>query len=209
VANKYIGILYIRIEGGLYKIASIKAGADGSIYIATPLGAYHKGNGIDGNKFTYHPDGKSWMTSELRLKDFGVSVPDEVLRQLEGWKSSGLGIKNGKLYTRDFDVKVPLAEVKEMISLKYGISYSNIKTLDHKRLMAEATNQRKINMATVIDGRLYTNLSLHFFVVGSAYLNDGLERLGIAEKHYFKHPALDLYVIVAATDEWAGDKENK
>lgn len=209
MTNKDIGKLYIRLNGGLYKIARIKAGSDGSIYIATPLGVMHKGHGVDGNKFTYHPDGKSWLTSELQLKNIDTAEVDNVLRRLEGWKSSGLGLKNGKLYTRDFDVKVPLADVQEILNLKYAISYKDIHTLNVKEMMAEVTDQCKIGTATVIDVRQYKHLTLRFYVVGRAYLDDGLQKLGLREKFYFDYPKLKLYVVVALTDEWTGEKKAK
>lgn len=207
MADKYAGILYIRLSGGLYKIASIKVGADNSIYIFTALGPDHTGQGIDPSKFTYHPDGKSWMTSQMRFEDLGATIPDEMVRQLEGWQSSGLGFKKGKLYTKDFDVKVPLDEVKELLYLKYAMSYNDIKAINADRMLAKADDPKKISQAKVIDSRMYKHLTIRFYVVHTDYLQAARDHFRPAETFEFEHPKLPLVIIAALKDEWAGDKE--
>lgn len=209
MASKFIGRLYIRIDGRIYKIATMQAGKDGSIYIGIPLGSGLQGQGVGGHKFTYHPDGNNWMTSELYLKDFGSQVPDETIKQLQGWEDSGLGMRNGKLYSKKYAVNTPLTDVWDMMKLRFGISYRDIHN-DYKDRFEETTQHRKISTATIIDGKPYKHLTLSFYFVRQQYLALGLQSLGAVEKYYFEHshPRLNtLYIVVVVTDEWAGDKQ--
>lgn len=207
MADKSVGILYIRLSSDLYKIANIKTGSDNSIYIFSALGPYHAGRGVDPGKFTYHPDGKSWMTSQMHFDDLGVTIPDEMVRQLEGWQSSGLGFKNGKLYTKDFDVKVPLADVKELLYLKFAMSYNDIQTINADTMLAKADDPKKISQAKVIDSRRYKHLTIRFYVVHTDFLQAAREHFRPAEMFEFEHPRLPLIIIAALLDEWAGDKD--
>lgn len=207
MADKYAGILYLRLPGGLYKLANIKIGADSSIYILSALGPYHSGRGFDPSKFTYHPDGKSWMTTQMRFEDLGVTIPDEMVRQIEGWQSSGLGFKNGKLYTKDFDVKIPLAEVQELLYLKFAMSYNDIKSINADKMLAKAGDPKKISQARVIDSRMYHHLTIRFYVVRKDYLLAARDHFRPAEIFEFEHPKLPIVIIAALLDEWIGDKD--
>jgi len=205
MSNKYMGIIYLRLNNKLYKVASIKTGSDGSVYIANPLAPTHKGQGVDSIKFTYHPQGQSWMTSELRFSDFGAIIPDEIIRQLEGWKQSGLGIKANKLYTKDFGTNIPLSEIEDLLPLKYGISLRDLNQYADEN-MDKANDQKKIKIAKVIDGRDYKDLTIRFFMAGRSNLQVALKQFRLKEVLQFEHPTFPIYLIAVLSDEWTGEK---
>jgi len=200
MADKSIGILYIRLANDLYKIANIKVGSDGSIYIFTAQGPYHAGLATDPSKFTYHPDGKSWMTSQLRQHVILAPIADSIR------KLSGFGFQNGKFYSKDFETKLPLAEVKELLYLRFGMSYNDIAHID-TNLLAQANDPKKIGQAKIIDGKAYRHLTVRFYVTHNDYLLAARDHFCSAEIFEFRHSSLPLTIIAALLDEWTGSTE--
>lgn len=203
-----MGRIYLRLNGKVYKLTSIKAGKDNSIYLATSLGPLYKGRGGDGHKFTYHPDGKSWMTQDMTTKNFSNTTGPDLPNKGTGLAKSLPRYKNNKVYSKDFEVNLPLTEVTTIQHIKFGHSYYDLRTFNADDMLARATNQKKTDGATIVDGRQYKHLTLRFFLVGKPYLNAGLAQITAKEKYFFEHPRLGIYVVVAIFDRWLGEKND-
>jgi hypothetical protein len=207
-----LAYIYIQIDDLLYKIVTLKTGSDGSIYIATPLGAYPLSSGITNTKFTYHPDGKTWTTSTLDLSSIGIDMVEFNEKAPDTLRAMGLGYKNNKIYTSDFGVDIPLDQINEVVYTKFGVSYFNIATINSKsEILAIAKSSKKIDLATIIDGSNYGDITLRFYLVPERHLQERMEKAASShiEAYSFKHPTYGFYIVASVEDEWLGEKHEK
>lgn len=121
-------------------------------------------------------------------------------------------VSGNKIYANAFDQGPSITEIKGLVETKFGISLRDIAKLNNNAAMlAAALNRDEISSAQIIDGAKYKDLTIRAFLVPSDLTATPYNAAGSDERlesFEFKLPKHNVKVVMIATDEWAGQKDD-
>lgn len=196
---KLVGRIYLRREKDIVHILTVKADAKrGDLYFSMPVSDEQKALGIDNVKSSYHADGQTHLTTQIPA----LTAYDDALKRRI---TPGMGFKGDKAYAVSKKNK-PLSEIDNVTRIGQGASFRDINAIEHPIL--KIVNFDDVEWGSeIVDTRKYKNLSLNYFVIPSSKMSEAAGHT--ADEYYsFKHPGLDLYIVVRIFDYWGEERES-
>lgn len=207
-----IGRIGFWIDDTPYKLCTVFLGkSDGSLYIGSNFGRNYEGGGLSPAKITYHPDGGSWVTSDLQESVVGQDFID----QANSTHIKNLSIKNGRIYAKgetyqqhpSFD---EIETKKLTVRLLNSCDFYNIHTgEDYGREYVVENSTKKLKLTSMVNGRDYFGINIKFYLAEKSrqpeldgVLNDNPD----CEWFKFDVPGrgFSIYVILSNTSETPG-----
>lgn len=203
-----LGDIYIKFDKKIFKAISLKYDDDNSVYIIFQRGR-DASKSLKGTKFTYHPDGKNWLSGTPRNASLGKKGIEEFLRRsADMLLAMGMtfSTKDKRIYTARSERGLPLNQINKVVELSY-ISLYDISTINsNAEMLALADDERKIAAATIVDVSTYKSLTIRFYLVPDHLLQSALKEVRTKglDAYSFKHPAYDLHIVTTLEDRWTG-----
>lgn len=208
-----IGRIGFWINDTPYKLCTIFLGkSDGSIYIGSNFGRDYEGQGLSPAKITYHPDGSSWVTSDLQESVVGQDFID----QANSTNIKNLSIKNGRIYAKGETYQQhPSFENIEadhlVVRLLNSIDFYDIhRGKNYEREFVVENSTKKLNATSMLDGSNYFGINIKFYLAEKSRrseLNDALDDNPDCEWFKFDIPSrgFSIYVVLSNTNETPRD----
>lgn len=155
------------IDNTPYKLCTIFVGrSDGSLYVGSNFGNEYADRGLSPAKISYHPDGNTWVTSDLQESVVGR----EFINTANSASTKNLTIGNGRVYAKgkkyiqhpSFD---DIEKDRLVVRFSNGITFYNIHgSDDYSSEFVIESKTKKLSATNMVQGRNFFGINMRFYL---------------------------------------------